>query len=103
MATHHSYLGLQLSSNLSWDHHITTISKKANQILAFLRRNLGSCPVKIKEQAYFTLVRPHLEYVLVLGTLTLQSTFWKLRKFNAGRLAGLNPVTSETLGQSLAF
>ena len=57
MVTHHPYLGLvEPSSDLSWDLHIAAITKKANQILAFLRRNLGNCPVKVKEQVYFTLV-----------------------------------------------
>ena len=57
MVTHHPYLGLgELSSDLSWDLYTAAITKKANQILAFLRRNLGNCPVKVKEQVYFTLV-----------------------------------------------
>ena len=57
MVTHHPYLGLvELSSDLSWDLHIAALTKKANQILAFLSRNLGNCPVKVKEQVYFTLV-----------------------------------------------
>ena len=57
MVTHHPYLGLvELSSDLSWDLHIAAITKKANQILTFVRRNLGNCPVKFKEQVYFTLV-----------------------------------------------
>ena len=57
MVTHHPYLGLvELSSDLSWDLHIAAITKKTNQILAFLSRNLGNSPVKVKEQVYFTLV-----------------------------------------------
>ena len=57
MVTQHPYFGLaELSSDLSWDLHTAAITKKANQILAFLRRNLGNCPVKVKEQVYLTLV-----------------------------------------------
>jgi len=33
-----------------------------NEILGFLRRNLKIHNKKVKEQAYKTLVRPHLEY-----------------------------------------
>ena len=60
--THHPYLGIELSSDLSWDLHVATITKKDNQTLTLLFINLGNCPVKVKEQAYFTLVRPYLEF-----------------------------------------
>ena len=33
-----------------------------NSSLGFLRRNLYNCPEQIKMQAYYSLVRPHLEY-----------------------------------------
>jgi hypothetical protein len=56
------YLGLTLASNLSWQSHITNTTKKANRILGLLRRNLRGCPQKLRQQAYISLVRPHLEY-----------------------------------------
>ena len=37
-------------------------TKKANNIRAFLQRNLSRCPRPVKEQAYKTYVRPILEY-----------------------------------------
>ena len=37
------YLGVDLQSTLSWKLHIDRISKKANRMLGFLRRNLRSC------------------------------------------------------------
>ena len=52
------YLGVDLQSSLSWKNHIDRISKKANSMLGFLRRNLRSC----KANAYFTMVRSNLEY-----------------------------------------
>ena len=52
------YLGVELSEDLGWEPHIN----KANKVLGFLRRNIGKCPQDIKEKAYLTLVRPHLEY-----------------------------------------
>ena len=39
-----------------------TMTKKANNTTAFLRRNLSSCPQHIKETCYKTFVRPQLEY-----------------------------------------
>ena len=56
------YLGVSIQSGLSWKPHINNICKKANCTLGFLRRNLRSCPPRIKERAYFTYVRPILEY-----------------------------------------
>ena len=59
---HNPYLGVELQADLKWDHHIHNSSTKANKVLGFLRRNLFACPAKVKEQAYYALVRPHLEY-----------------------------------------
>ena len=59
---HHPYLGIELDSNLKWNHHIENITLKGNRALNFLRRNLTNCPSTIKEKAYNTLVRPCIEY-----------------------------------------
>lgn len=59
---HHPYLGVELSSDLSWAKHITQSVSKANSILGLLRRNLWNCTQNTKEIAYKTLVRPRLEY-----------------------------------------
>ena len=56
------YLGVLISDNLSWNAHVDTVTKKANNTTAFLRRNLSSCPQHIKETCYKTFVRPQLEY-----------------------------------------
>ena len=56
------YLGVDLQSSLSWKSHIDRISKKANSMLGFLRRNLRSCKEDTKANAYFTMVRSNLEY-----------------------------------------
>ena len=37
------YLGVTTDNTLSWNHHINTITKKANNATAFVRRNLSSC------------------------------------------------------------
>lgn len=34
------YLGVDLQANLAWNHHINRVTKKANSMLGFLRRNL---------------------------------------------------------------
>ena len=56
------YLGVLISDNPFWNAHVDTVTKKANNTTAFLRRNLSSCPQHIKETCYKTFVRPQLEY-----------------------------------------
>ena len=56
------YLGVIISEDLSWKAHVEAATKKANNSLAFLRRNLSSCPQDVTTQCYTTLVRPILEY-----------------------------------------
>jgi hypothetical protein len=56
------YLGCTINSDLNWSDHIQNITNKSNRTLGFLRRNLNISSVKIKEQAYKSLVRPMVEY-----------------------------------------
>ena len=51
------YIGVFLSENLEWETHINKITSEANSTLGFLRRNLKACPPKLKETAYFSMVR----------------------------------------------
>jgi len=57
-----TYLGVELSSKLSWGPHISKISSKANRVLGMLRRNLKAAPPNTKALAYRSIVRPLLEY-----------------------------------------
>lgn len=59
---HTKYLGVNIASDLDWSEHISAICNKGNATLGFIRRNLKECPRKLKETAYFTLVRSKLEY-----------------------------------------
>ena len=52
------YLGVTVSDDLEWTKHINATTTKANSKLSFLRRNLKGCPEKLRETAYFALVRP---------------------------------------------
>ena len=60
------YLGVTLQKNLSWNTHIDSTAKKANNTRAFLQRNLQQYPRKTKELCYKTLVRPIMEYASVV-------------------------------------
>ena len=56
------YLGVTLSNDLEWSKHIATMTNRANSKLSFLRRNLRGCPEKLKQTAYFYLIRSFMEY-----------------------------------------
>lgn len=58
----YKYLGIHISSNLSWEPHIRYITNNANRMLGFLKRNFPSVPVSLKLLLYKTLVRSKLEY-----------------------------------------
>ena len=58
----HPYLGVHITKYLTWYKHIHQITATANRTLAFVTRNLYSCPQHISKSVYTTLVRPLLEY-----------------------------------------
>ena len=64
--TEAKYLGVTIDCKLSFTKHIDTVCKKANSMLAFIRRNLKSCQRQIKADAYLMYVRPILEYATVV-------------------------------------
>ena len=56
------YLGVEISSNLSFNGHIQNITTSASRSLGFLKRNIRSRNPELREMAYKTLVRPLVEY-----------------------------------------
>ena len=74
------YLGVTIESTLSWNHHIDTITKKANNTTAFRRRNLPSCPPDIRATCYKAFVRPppQLEYASSIWDAHTQSNVNKI-------------------------
>ena len=57
-----SELGVTISDDLRWNHHVADITGRANKLLGLLRRNLSTGDRRVKEAAYLGLVRPLLEY-----------------------------------------
>ena len=53
---HHKYLGVIIQSDLKWHKHIQSITSRANQTLALLKRNLRNPSIQLRERAYFGLV-----------------------------------------------
>jgi len=56
------YLGVNIDSKLSWKDQCDYVCRRAHNMLSFLERKFSRSPLKVKEQCYFTLVRPLLEY-----------------------------------------
>ena len=74
------YLGVNIAETLQWENHVTRVASKANSTLGFLRRNLKDCPKKLKETAYFSMVRPTLEYACAVWDPFRQNDIKKLDK-----------------------
>ena len=60
--TEAKYLGVTISSDLSWSRHADNVAKKANFTMGFLKRNIRSAPKAAKDTACKTFVRPIVEY-----------------------------------------
>jgi len=57
-----SQLGVIIDSKLSFNSHISALSKKANGTRAFLPRSIKCQDKQVKTQAYNQYVRPTLKY-----------------------------------------
>ena len=64
---HFKYLGVNLSADLTWSHHINAVCKKTRKQIGVLYRNFyqPSDPSTLL-RLYKSLVRPHLEYASVI-------------------------------------
>ena len=94
------YLGVILNEKLKWQPHVEKISKKANSVLGFLRRNLRHCHASLKETAYVSLVRPILDYACTVWDPHLAGDVQKLESVQrrAARFVcnDYNPCSSVT-------
>jgi hypothetical protein len=75
------YLGIILSSDLSWSNHINNTCSKAKQILGLIyRRFYRHSNKQTLRQLYLSLVRPHLEYAACVWSPHLQKDIDTLEK-----------------------
>ncbi len=74
------YLGVQVSNDLSFNAHTSTISSKASSILGFLKRNLQHTPSHLRRTAYLSLVRSTLEYAATVWDPYTQKQIDSLEK-----------------------
>ena len=59
---HARYLGVDISSDLNFSHHINRITANVSKRLGFLKYNIKTKRSGIREAAYKTVVRPQFEY-----------------------------------------
>lgn len=62
----YKYLGLHITSKLTWNHHVEYIINQANRLMGYLRRNFSHAPSPLKLLLYKTLLRPKLEYAAAI-------------------------------------
>ena len=74
----YKYLGVTITSNLSWAVHIEQIIKKASSKLWSLRRKMRHCTSATKLTAYKSLIRPLLEYADIVWDPHSQSLIHQL-------------------------
>ena len=59
-------LGIMISSDLKWNHHVKHCANKANKILGMLTRTFEYRDLKLFKSLYTTFVRPHLEFAVAV-------------------------------------
>ena len=59
-------LGVFVSQNWNWNHHIDSIVKKANSSSAWILRTVITRSLEVMSLIYKTVIRPHLEYCVQL-------------------------------------
>ena len=83
------YLGVDISSNISWSSHIGCVVGNANRSLGYIRCNIKSKSKDVRESAYNTIVRPQLEYASAVWDPHTKEHISKIEKSSEGLLAGL--------------
>ena len=76
--TEAKYLGVTISSDLSWNRHADNVAKKANSTMGFLKRNIRSAPQAAKVTAYKTFVRPIVEYAATTWAPSTDTSTYKI-------------------------
>ena len=59
-------LGIAISKDLSWDNHISITVNKATNLLGLIKRSVGTTNVNAFFMLYLYLVRPILEYAVLV-------------------------------------
>ena len=72
------YLGIHIHSSQNWNTHINKTAQRVNTTSGFLHRNIRTCQRKTKHLACTPLVRPILEYAIIIWDPHTVSNIHKL-------------------------
>lgn len=76
----YKYLGLLVTNKLSWNTHIDNVAANALRKLFFLRRTLKLATPQVRILAYKSIIRPMLEYAVVIWDPFTKSNIEKLER-----------------------
>lgn len=76
--TNIKYLGIWITNDLSWTKHIDSVITNANRKLFFLRRALKHSNSTVRTLAYRTIIRPVLEYGVIVWDPFTKANITKL-------------------------
>ena len=62
----YNYLGILLTDDLRWDHHINIVCNKMRRMIGLIYRQLYMHSSDFLLKLYKTIIRPHLEYACVV-------------------------------------
>ena len=87
----YKYLGVTITSTLSWSDHIQSICNKSRRLVGLLYRQFyPNADTDTLRQFYLSCIRPHLEYARVqfgIPTLQKKDLFWRMCKSLPARSA----------------
>ena len=83
------YLGMEISSNISFNNHIQSITTSASRTLGFFRRSIRTQNPALREMAYKTLVCPLVDYSSTVWSPYTDQTLTNLNRSNVERPVGL--------------
>ena len=100
----YEYLGVWLTSNLSWDHHIEVTSNSARKATAKLHRAFGirKLPIRLKRLIWLILGRPRLEYACQIWKAN-KTQERKLESIQHDALRRIFRTNSKTKQEALRF
>ena len=93
VVTSAKYLGVDISSGLSWNFHIDRITGNANRTLGYIRRNIKSKNQKVRKPPITRLSDLSWSMRPLFGILTLRKKHFSLKKFKEGPHAGRPVIT----------
>ena len=97
---HALYLGVDISSDLNFSHHVNRITANASKSLGFLKRNIKTKHPGIREAAYKATVRPQVEYASSVWSPYTKKDIYKVemvqRRATRWILSSYSPYQSVT-------